>query len=57
MEAGKDPEAEANRLLRERAALLSDGRLTRADEAVRTVEAVIEELWREAERRKGIYRD
>jgi hypothetical protein len=54
---GMDPEAEAGTLLRQRAALLGSGRYTRADAAVRRVEACIEELWREAERRKGIYRD
>ena len=51
-----DPEAEAATLLRQRAALLGSGRYTRADAAIRRVEGCIEELWREAERRKGTYR-
>jgi hypothetical protein len=53
---GADPEAEAATLLRQRAALLGSGRYTRADAAIRRVEGCIEELWREAERRKGTYR-
>ena len=53
---GADPEAEAATLLRQRASLLGSGRYTRADAAIRRVEGCIEELWREAERRKGTYR-
>jgi hypothetical protein len=51
-----DPEAEAAVLLRHRASLLGSGQYTRADGAVRRLEACIEELWREAERRKGVFR-
>jgi len=51
-----DPEAEAAVLLRHRASLLGSGKYTRADGAVRRLEACIEELWREAERRKGVFR-